>query len=127
LVQRFVAVAECDLTAAAAGSLRDVAEPVRAALESLVRGTKLVMARAAKNPDEIGAAAADYLRLFGLVATGWMWVRMASVAQAKSGETSTKVETARFFVGKLLPQAHALAAQIETGAAPVMSIAAAEL
>jgi hypothetical protein len=86
------------------------------------------MARAAKDPDEIGAAAVDYLRMFGLVATGWMWVRMASVAVAKSGDGGAsvpKVDTATFYVMKLLPQVHALAAQIEAGAQPVMALDAA--
>ena len=78
LVRRFVQIVEQDLaTAAENQSLRPIVDAARDGLVSLVRVTSSVMSRAAKDPDEIGAAAADYLRLFGLVATGWMWVRMA--------------------------------------------------
>ena len=87
-----------------------------------------------KEVAEIGAAATDYLRLFGLVATGWMWVRMASAARAKAAKSDgdaaryeAKVATARFFVAKLLPQADALASQIAGGAGPVMALDPANL
>jgi len=105
-----------------------MAERVHDALRALMQVTGTVMARAAKDPDEIGAAAADYLRMFGLVATGWMWIRMASIGVAKSGGGTAsvpKVDTANFYVMKLLPQVHALAAQIEAGAEPVMALGAA--
>jgi hypothetical protein len=119
LVKRFLGVAERDLAEAAkVPTLRVMAERVHDALQTLVQITGTVMARAARDPDEIGAAAADYLRMFGLVATGWMWIRMASVAVAKSGggaASESKVDTATFYVMKLLPQVHALAAQIEAG------------
>ena len=83
------------------------------------------MARASQNPDEIGAAAADYLRLFGLVAVGWMWLRMAAIGTEKpatSGIAASKLATAEFYVTKLLPDARALAARIDAGAAPVMTL-----
>ena len=35
------------------------------------------------NPDEVGAAAMDYLMFSGYVALGYFWLRMAVVAQAK--------------------------------------------
>ena len=35
------------------------------------------------NPDDAGAAATEYLRMFGLVAIGYMWCRMAETALAK--------------------------------------------
>jgi alkylation response protein AidB-like acyl-CoA dehydrogenase len=126
MVKRFVGVAERDLAEAAkVPALRVMAERVQDALQALMQITGTVMARAAKDPDEIGAAATDYLRMFGLVATGWMWVRMASVAVAKSGDGGAsvpKVDTATFYVMKLLPQVHALAAQIEAGVEPVMAL-----
>ena len=90
------------------------------------------MERARTNPDEIGAAAVDYLRLFGLVATGWMWLRMATAAQAKlaagDGDRAfleAKLQTARFYATRLLPQARALQATIAAGAEPLMAMDAA--
>jgi alkylation response protein AidB-like acyl-CoA dehydrogenase len=126
LVRRIVAAAEVDLTAAVGRpSLQPMATSVRESLQALVRVTGGVLARAAKNPEEIGAVASDYLRLFGLVATGWMWVRMALVADAGTSTNvvaASKLATAQFFVTKLLPEAHALVRRIDAGAAPVMAL-----
>ena len=129
LVRRFVALVERDLaTAGERPALRAMADEVREALRSLVDVTGTVMARAAQDPDEIGAAAADYLRLFGLVATGWMWMRMATVADSGASTNrvaATKVATAQFYMAKLLPGARSLVRQIESGAAPAMALDAA--
>jgi hypothetical protein len=81
-----------------------------------------------RNPDEAGAAATDYLRLFALVALAFLWARMVQVAKAKLAEGAAgdasfyeaKVRTARFFMTKLLPESGALFAQIMAGAAAVM-------
>ncbi len=126
LVRRFVATVERDLAALAARpALGAIVEPVREAVGLLGRVTATTMARAAKNPDEIGASAADYLRLFGLVAVGWMWARMAAIGESKAGSAgvaATKRATAEFFVTKLLPETQSLAARIDAGAAPVMAL-----
>ena len=79
--------------------------------------------RACENPDEAGAAATDYLRLFALVALAYMWARMVQVAQAKlaagaDGDAAfyeAKVQTARFFMTRMLPESGALFAQIMAG------------
>ena len=129
MVRRFIAIVERDLDAAAERpALRVMAERVREAVALLVRVTKTVMERASKNPDEVGAAATDYLRLFGLVAEGWMWVRLAAVGETKAASSSvatSKPLTAEFFVAKLLPETHSLAARIEAGAETVMALGAA--
>src|SRR4030095_7112357 len=126
LIRRFVSLVESDRPAAAARpELGAIAEPVRAAVGLLGRVTATVMARAAKNPDEISASAVDYLRLFGLAAVGWMWVRMAAIGESKAGAgggAATKRTTAEFFVTKLLPETQSLAARIDAGAAPVMAL-----
>jgi alkylation response protein AidB-like acyl-CoA dehydrogenase len=129
MVKRFVALVERDLSAVAdRAALSVIADRVRESLGLLVSATGTVMARAAKDPDEIGAAAADYLRLFGLVAGGWMWLRMAAIGDASTTRDSvaaSKLPTALFYVTKLLPDARALAARIDAGAASVMSLDAA--
>jgi hypothetical protein len=82
-----------------------------------------------KNPDEAGAASTDYLRLFALVAVGFMWARMVKVAQARLPQANgdarfydTKIRTARFYMTKLLPQVNALFLTIMAGSAPLMDI-----
>ncbi len=128
LVKRFLGMVQKDLAAAAADAkVAPLAGAMGDALALLQKTTMSVVGRAMKDPEEIGAAAADYLRMFGLVATGWMWVRMASVASAKpelaGGVRGDDVlKTGTFYVTKLLPQVKALAAQIEAGAGPVMAL-----
>ncbi|HET7450468.1 MAG TPA: acyl-CoA dehydrogenase C-terminal domain-containing protein [Gaiellaceae bacterium] len=110
-------------------TLQPMAAALGKAAEKLQKTTMAVLGRAQQNPEEIGAAAADYLRMFGLVTTGWMWLRMAKVATAKGdgdAQAKTKLATARFYFQRLLPQAHALAAQIDAGASTVMALDAAQ-
>src|SRR5690606_830386 len=59
-----------------------------------------VAAKASRNPEEIGAAAYDYLMYSGYVALAYWWAR--SVAQSEAGDHSDafkagKRETARFY------------------------------
>jgi len=57
-----------------------------------------------------GAASTDYLHLFGLVALGYMWARMAKAALAKLGEAGeqlhlkAKLVTGKFFMERMLPE-----------------------
>lgn len=83
------------------------------------------------NPDEAGAAASDYLKLFAYVAVGYMWLLMARAAAAKLPESGgragfyeAKLKTARFYFLKLMPQANALNLAIMSGAKPVMDFPA---
>jgi butyryl-CoA dehydrogenase len=80
------------------------------------------------NPDQAGAAASEYLHLFGYTAFGYLWAKMAKVALAKAAEATgeeaafyrAKVHTARFYVQRMLPRTGSLFATILSGSAPVM-------
>ncbi len=79
------------------------------------------------NPDEAGAAATEYLRLFGLVAIGFMWSRMAEKSfklnMAGPDEFYTaKIATAHFYMAKILPETGSLMSSIMAGSAPVMGL-----
>jgi hypothetical protein len=77
------------------------------------------------NPDDAGAAATDYLRMFGLVAIGYMWCRMAETAHASSADSfnAAKLASARFYMAKLIPETGSLLSSITAGSAPVMALA----
>ena len=103
--------------------------PLAKAFGKLQQATALIAQRGMKNPDEAGAASTDYLRLFALVAVGFMWARMVKVAQARLPQANgdarfydTKIRTARFYMTKLLPQVNALFLTIMAGSAPLMDI-----
>ena len=96
--------------------------PLQAALEHLQIATGHVMEAGMSNYDEIGAASVDYLRLFGLVALGFMWARMAKIALPKADESfyKAKIGTAKFFMQRLLPQTASLLTAIQSGSEVMM-------
>jgi len=98
-------------------------EPLQAALEHLQMATGYVMEAGMSNHDEIGAASVDYLRLFGLVALGFMWARMAKIALPKGEEAfyKAKIGTAKFYMQRLLPQTGALLSSIQSGSDVMMA------
>ncbi len=59
------------------------AAPLGTALGDLQQATMWFMNNAFANPDNAGAGSTDYMHLFGLVALGYMWARMAKAALAK--------------------------------------------
>jgi alkylation response protein AidB-like acyl-CoA dehydrogenase len=129
LVRRFFALVQADLKEAQGDALlQELAAPLADAVRRLQEATMTVMNKAMRDPNEAGAAAADYLRMFGVVSTGWMWLRMARVAHARLAAGASgplyraKVTTARFYVQKLLPQVQALGSAVAAGAGAVMEL-----
>jgi alkylation response protein AidB-like acyl-CoA dehydrogenase len=91
--------------------------------------TKLTMEigmKAMLNPDEVGAAAVDYLRVIGHLMYAYFFARMAKVALAKqaSGDTfyAIKLHTARFYFAKLLPETAAHIRLARAGSAVLMDV-----
>ena len=83
-----------------------------------------VAQRGLGDPEEAGAAASDYLRMFGLVAVGYMWCQMARLAADKTNGDpfyESKLKTARFYVQKVLPDTAGLFLKIMAGKATVMA------
>jgi len=110
-------------------ALKALAEPLGKALGHLQQATMWFMQNAMAKPDNAGAGATDYMHLFGLVALGYMWCRIAAAAQAaRAGDTSGRMEaklvTARFFMERMLPETATRLARIQAGAAAVMELPA---
>ncbi|MFO1293708.1 MAG: acyl-CoA dehydrogenase C-terminal domain-containing protein [Rubrivivax sp.] len=82
--------------------------------------------KAMGNPDEVGAAAVDYLRVCGHLVFAYFWARMAKVALARQagGDPfyTAKLATARFYFAKLLPETAGLIRSARAGAAPLMAM-----
>ncbi|MCW8945801.1 MAG: acyl-CoA dehydrogenase C-terminal domain-containing protein [Sedimenticola sp.] len=101
-------------------AMADFVTPLADAIKLLEELTDWLVDQGKRNPDELGAAATDYLRIFALTTLAWLWADMARVALEKesddtSGFYTTKLRTARFFMGRLLPQIHGLALGIRSG------------
>jgi len=91
--------------------------------------TEEVAVRAARNPDETGAASMDYLQLNGYLCLAWCWAWMAAVSAAalKSGTPDaafhrSKIATARFYFQRILPRAEAHLDAMDAGAGSLMTI-----
>ncbi|MGP8027113.1 MAG: acyl-CoA dehydrogenase C-terminal domain-containing protein [Acidocella sp.] len=100
------------------------------AFGALQLATSFIAEKGMTDPEEAGAAATDYLRLFGLVALGFMWARMALIAAEKAplggpdaAFYQAKLTTARFYMERILPQAGALLFTIKAGKASLMELA----
>ncbi|MGH6854612.1 MAG: acyl-CoA dehydrogenase C-terminal domain-containing protein [Aestuariivirga sp.] len=99
--------------------------PMAKAFGRLQQATLWLGKAGTANPDDAAAAATDYLRMFGLVAIGYMWCRMAEAALANSAESFNvaKLASARFYMAKIIPETGSLLASISAGSAPVMALA----
>ncbi len=83
------------------------------------------------NPEEVGAAATDYLQFSGYVCLGWCWIAAAGVAAKKLAEGPedadfyrAKLVTARHYFDRILPRVDAHAAAARAGAAGLMTLPA---
>ncbi len=98
--------------------------------KKLQDGTMWLMQNGMANPDNAGAASTDYLHIFGLTALAYMWAQMAKSAQTKiaAGDADpyyvTKLQTGRYFVERILPDAAAHLVKMKTGAELLMQMPA---
>ena len=99
--------------------------------EQMTKFTTELGFKAFQNPDEVGAAAVDYLRVAGHLVFAYFWARMAQVAlqQIAAGNTDPfyqgKLQTARFYFAKLFPETATLMRAARTGSKPLMETDAA--
>lgn len=94
--------------------------------EQITKFTMEIGFKGLQNPDEVGAAAVDYLRVAGHLVFGYFWARMAQTAlqQIAAGNTDpfyqAKLQTARFYFGKLFPETATLMRRARAGSKVLM-------
>ena len=104
--------------------------PLAASVKDLQQATMWLMQNGLAKPDNAGAAATDYMHLFGRVVFAYMWARMVKVALEKiaAGDASehlkSKLVTGKFFMERMLPETALHLARIQTGSATTMELAA---
>jgi len=106
-------------------NMKEFIVPFSKALKGLQKTTLFMAQKGLANPYEIGAAATDYLRQFGLVAMGYMWLLMLEVAflkKEKDNYYKHKIVLARFFFERILPETLSRAITISTGSKTMMSM-----
>ncbi|MAA99049.1 MAG: acyl-CoA dehydrogenase [Stappia sp.] len=106
--------------------------PLKTGADDLQKATMWFMNNALAKPDNAGAGSSDYMHLFGTVALGFMWARMARAARAAlasgTGETEfyeTKLTLARHFMERHMPETGLRLARISAGSDTVMGLDAA--
>jgi hypothetical protein len=112
-------------------AMKPYVAPLQGALGHLQQASMWFMQNAMAKPDNAGAGAYDYMHLFGLVAMGYMWARIAKAAQAKKAQGNgvaekldAKLVTGRFFMERMLPETGARLACIASAADAVMALPA---
>jgi len=106
-----------------------MAEALEKALGQQQAATMWFMQNAMQNPNHLGAGAHHYMHIMGIVTLGWMWLRMAKVAQtALASDTDdkafyeAKLATARYYMDRFLPDVGALRRKLEAGADSLMAL-----
>ncbi len=102
-------------------------KPLEAGLNDLMAVAMWLAQNAIQNHEEAGAASVDFLRMMGTVAIGYMWARMARVsldqlAQGTDEEAfyKMKLNTARYYMGRVMPDTASLKARATAGADVLM-------
>src|SRR4051812_5129582 len=107
-------------------AMQEFVNPLADLGEKVTKLTTEIGMKAFQNPDEVGAAAVDYLRVCGHLVFGYFWAQMAKVALAKvdSGDPfyKAKLATARFYFAKLLPETASLIRTARAGSKSLMDI-----
>jgi len=105
--------------------------PIAGLGDQLTKFTTEIGFKGFQNPDEVGAAAVDYLRVAGHFVFGYLFARMAQVAlrQIAAGNTDpfyvAKLQTARFYFAKLFPETATLMRTARAGSKVLMDTEAA--
>ncbi|MFZ3159983.1 MAG: acyl-CoA dehydrogenase C-terminal domain-containing protein, partial [Rhodoferax sp.] len=110
--------------------------PIAMLGEQMTRFTTELGFKGFQNPDELGAAAVDYLRVAGHLVFGYFWARMAQVALRQMAAAASqgrpadpfylaKLQTARFYFAKLFPETATLMRTARTGSKVLMDTDAA--
>jgi hypothetical protein len=121
---------EIDAVAArcTAGPLASIGSSLADAAAALRDATTWLLTDGLAEPEDALAGATPYLRMFGLVAGGWVLARSA-IAAAELGTDlhQDKVVTARFYAEQLLPAARGLVPAVTAGAHDLFAIPEARL
>jgi hypothetical protein len=116
-----------DVLAAAGAPLTTIRAAFRTGVRVLRDSSRVILEGSARDENLAGAAAFNFLMLFGVVSGGWQMARAALVAAngastaADARFLNAKLATARFYADQVLPRAQTHALAIAAGSASVMA------
>jgi alkylation response protein AidB-like acyl-CoA dehydrogenase len=104
-------------------------EPLKAALGDLQKATVWLLQHALAKPENGAGVSYDYMHLFGRVALGYLWARIARAALDRKKDEAgdgawldAKLVTGKFYMEKMLPETGYRLARITAGAQTMMSL-----
>ena len=120
--ERFLALVEGTCEGVDA-ELRWMSGPLREGVHEAREAARWLLSVGTLEPADIGAGSYAFLQLIGTVAVGWMWLRMAQIAQPKDDPFhAAKLATARHYALRTLPDCGALRRKVEAGAEALMAL-----
>ncbi len=98
-------------------------------LDEWLQLTQDIGKAAAGNPEELGAAAVDYLMYSGYITVGYFWLKMAVQAQAALDDGATeedfyqaKLKTCGFYFDRILTRTRSLVSAMQSGSDNLMGM-----
>ena len=111
--------------------MKGFVEPLKNASKALQQAGMFFMQNGMKNPNAALAGSYDFMHMMGHVCLGLMWTRMAKAAYVALDAGAqdrdfyeAKIATGRFYMARQLPACAMHLMRIESGADPVMALAA---
>jgi alkylation response protein AidB-like acyl-CoA dehydrogenase len=125
VVERFIALVEGECETAPT-ELHFLSAPLREAMHEAREAALWLLSAGKEDPGHLGAGSYAFLQLMGVVAVGWMWLRLARAAWPDAGDpfSTAKLATARHYALHALPQAVMLRRKVEAGAEGLMALPA---
>ncbi|MBI28360.1 MAG: 3-methylmercaptopropionyl-CoA dehydrogenase [Alphaproteobacteria bacterium MarineAlpha5_Bin11] len=102
-------------------NLKDFMPSLTKSFNRLQQVTAYIASTGLKDPDEASGPASDYLKMFALVATAYVWTRYAEIAFNKlnndpNGFYLAKINSGKYFMTKILPETGSIMSSILSGA-----------
>ncbi|HNP01789.1 MAG TPA: acyl-CoA dehydrogenase, partial [Agitococcus sp.] len=112
---------EFNATLAGNANLAFIHDALEQAAQDIESATQFVIEQSQQNPDQINAAAVDYLHAFGLLNFAYMFAKIAKAADGKDDTFyADKLRLAKFFVTRMLPELKSRVASIKAGSDVMM-------
>jgi len=123
--ERFIALVEGECETAPQ-ELHFLSAPLREAVHEAREAALWLLSAGKHDPNDLNAGAYAFLQLIGVMAVGWMWLRLAKAALPDADEPfcAAKLATARHYALHALPQVAALRRKVEAGAPVLMALPA---
>ena len=102
-------------------NLSEFIPPLTKSFGRLQQVTSFIALKGLNDPDEAAGPATDYLKMFSLVAIGYVWTQYAEISYNKGKEDpegfyKAKIESGKYYMSKILPETGSLMSSILSGA-----------